>query len=250
VALGEEASWAVVNEAKSHDIDCQKMVDEFGVVEAAEMLLAQAQEALEAGVKGDQVTAILDMGKSLSERASSLGPRAGQVPDVDLEARSESDPTPERKAAEQMVADAGLPVPQDPDGEPPALPRDLEGLSDREVRKYHGIYNAYFTRVLWLIGLERADADSAERLADWYRSKALASSPAVDDKGDKVPQGVRMADADQDDDAQLWRKRAVQHKANLHLLYSLKDAYAANIERLSRDWTMRQQEYERSGGAR
>lgn len=243
---------AIVNEAKSHGVDTAGLVEDHSPEATAEELVRLAREAMGRGAKGDHVTAILGLWESFQgEPKDPIGDDTGgsQESSGALPAPSQ-EPTPARQGAEELVRREGLPVPSELDGDPPEMPRDLTATGDREARRLHSEFNAYLARVNYLIGIERADRESAERLADFHEKRALASTAPQDAAGDKVPQHVRLAQASQDPEARGWRDRAVQHAANLTLLYQLRDIYAGNIDRVSRDWSMRMNEFQVSGSLR
>ena len=248
--LDEQQAKAVLNEAQSR----LGIVEPSGVdvVTAASALLEEMQAELQESVprfSPKDLRAILEFAETFDKGSPGQGKPVQGMSSEAPAAPASSLPTPEREEAEALVASHRLAVPGMPEGDPPEMPRDLTDVGDREARKLHSEFNAYLAWVTWLIGVERSDKDSAERLADFHQAKALAATPAMEN-GEKVPQHVRLAKAQQDPEAVEWRKRAVQHGANLHLLFSLKDVYAGNVERLSRDWRMRVDEFTMSGGAR
>lgn len=251
---------AIIAEAQAQEVFAGPMPDAGQLIEEAVKLLALADEAYDNGVRGDHVVRIRSMGEShrspdpvepeSEEQKGSMGLKESMSQERAQSLPTPHDvPTPERAEAERMVTAHGFPIPTHPDGEPPEMPRDLTQTGDKEARRLHSEFNAWLNRLQYVIGLERADADSAERLADFHEAQALRKTDSVDENGDKVPQHVRLAIAKGDAEAAKWRQRATQHNANLKLLYALKDAYAGNIERLKQDWRMRSDEFQFGGGA-
>jgi hypothetical protein len=258
--MNVEQAEAIVIEAKAQGV---VVYDTGDAVADAEVLLKQAQDAYDGGVRGDHVTRILKMGGVLSpgsqgsSKTETIDTMAQPVP-VQEKSSGElqsghPDPTPYRSAAEGFVQAQGLPVPPAMAGEPSEMPRDFTTVGDREIRKLHGEYGAYLARVSFLLGIERADKEAAERLAEHNKNRALreaATSPHYDGTDKIKPQHVMLAEAAADPEVEKWSERVAQHEANLSLLYTLRDIYSGHVERLSKEWRMRVDEWQMSGGSR
>jgi len=149
-----------------------------------------------------------------------------------------------------MIKAEGLPIPSHLDEDPPEMPRDLTECGDRELRRLHSIFNAYLNRVAYMLGLERADEKAASRILEQESKRALREVEKVDENGRNKPQHVLLAEAASDPKVVAWDERLAQHEANLAMLYTMRDIYSGNVERISKEWRMRQDEWTKSGGAR
>lgn len=139
-----------------------------------------------------------------------------------------------------------LPVPHEWQDEPSELPRDFTQLSDREVRKLSSEYNAYFTRTLWLLAIERSDLANATHLLDDAQRKALLQVEKKDSSGKAKTIAVMEAEAGNDPDVQTYSGKVYTHEDRIIVLKALSEIYSSNIERLSREASMRKDEFERS----
>jgi hypothetical protein len=143
-----------------------------------------------------------------------------------------------------------FPIPPQLEGDPPEMPRDLTTVGDRHCRRLHSEFNAWLARTNFLLGLERADEAAAEALAEHHERVAYAKLDRLDAGGKSKPGTVLRAEASADTEALEWRRRASEHKQRLVVLYSLRDIYASNVERLRSDWRMRRDEFDMQGGNR
>ena len=136
-----------------------------------------------------------------------------------------------------------LPVPPEVQGEIMPMPRDLTTLSDRELRRMMGEYNALFARAVWLTAVEGSDLANSEHMVE--HSLRVARRRVRAD-GVKRTQEELNDEAHADEDVQLWEQRHVEHDKLFREYRSLKDIYSGHLERLSREASIRDQEYQRS----
>lgn len=140
-----------------------------------------------------------------------------------------------------------LPIPRDWEGEPEDMPRDISDLSDRDVRRISGEYNAYLSRAKWLFSVEIADLANSTHLRDHAYRVALRKIPRVDSATDKAKlKEVIDAEAREDAEFAKYDEAVLYHQNRVGQLKALVDIYSGNVDRLSREWTMRQDEYEKS----
>lgn len=163
---------------------------------------------------------------------------------------SESDlreTAPADSSAEAMVRKENLPIPKGVSGEePPEMPRDLVELGDREVRRYHGIYNAFAARARWLLGVSTSDLANATYLRDEALRIARRKVNRLDPETEKARTIETINDeAKEDPDYQMWTERVNKHSHDVGIWKTLVEIYQGNVDRLSREWTMRTDEYER-----
>lgn len=136
----------------------------------------------------------------------------------------------------------GMPLPQSDGTEPPVeLPFDVSAMDDAEVRRYHGIFNHYFARARY----ELAEQSAALTAAEHLRDNAFRKSYSKLDKRDKTLK-VLETEAMEDSEYQSWNRNVLEHEQNVIKLKALAEIYSKNVEVLSREATIRQNEYERS----
>jgi hypothetical protein len=223
VPLSEEEATAIVNEARQRGIVVSPDLDNLA---AAGVIVEQAREAYEDGVRGQAVEVILRL--------------AGEA--LPLAAKG-----PVRELIE--VGGEHFPVPTELDGDRPEMPRDLTTVSDRECRRLHSQFNAWLARTTFLVGVARSDLAAAEHMLEAARRRVLKAVPKRDDQGKTRTAQLINVDVDTHPEVVEWEAALAQHKRDLVILYALKDVYAGNVERLSRDWKMRSDEHawERNG---
>lgn len=140
----------------------------------------------------------------------------------------------------------GLPVPEDLHGEPTPLPADFTELVPKEIMRLHSIYNAYYARARWMLAITANKLANVAHLRDAeYRRayKEIVEEAEVDGKKptkDYIDSLARQDDAyvDYDNKVKLYSEDATSYKA-------LVEIYGGNVDRLSREWTMRQDEEKR-----
>lgn len=168
-------------------------------------------------------------------------------PDSAPEPRPTANTAPEAEPeSEGWMRKNKLPIPQSPE-EQADLPSDLTTLDDRLLRKYHSLNNGYLGRARWLLGIATGDLIRAEHLRDEAFRKALLKVHRIDPKTDK-PKSVAAMDAEakEDIDYQDWAEAANKHEREVAIRKSVVDIYQGNVAVLSREWTMRTEEFERS----
>lgn len=148
--------------------------------------------------------------------------------------------------AETMAGVDHLPIPKEWQDEPTELPRDFTELTDRELRKLSSEYNAYFVRTLWLLAVERTDLANATHLLDDALRKALLQVEKKDAAGKAKTVAIMEAEANDDSEVQKYKANVYMHEDRIIVLKALSEIYNSNIERLSRDASMRKDEFERS----
>jgi hypothetical protein len=239
--------------------------DSEETVQLGEYYLAEARKAIDAGMKDEAIEKIVEIGGGESDAGADAVVDKSPVdsPDepVDDPDPAETEGTVSRETrgspsrGRPDVGEASsplgenLPVPAEIEGDVAEMPRDLTKLSDRQLRRLHGEYNACLSRVTWLIAIESSDLANAMHMREHAFNKALKKLERLDPETDK-PKLKIVLDAEAFDDPEWidWDKKFRKHETKLKMLKSLKEIYASNVDRLSRDWTMRSEEWQRSGG--
>jgi len=127
------------------------------------------------------------------------------------------------------------------------IPLHIHDLSDVEVRRYHGIFNHYYARARYALADETASLNAAEHLRDAAMRKALSDASEINILNEtKKPATVLTAEASLNEDYIEWDEKTREHEQNVIRLKALVDIYGKNVDVLSREATIRQNEFERS----
>lgn len=226
----------------------------------AEYFLREAESAIEQGwgYKEPAVCAIIELatGKEVIEPdeypPDIVRPRAADDPEPDMTITSEPDAAEVVTVidADEFAAAAttyqSLPIPPDIAEAVVTLPSDLTGLTDVEVRRYHSQFNSLLARATWVLSQASNDLAAAEHLFDAAYRKALKSVDKIDPYTEKA-KIAKVLEAETMEDITVMAKDDIVQvlKANVVSLKALRDVYASNVSTTSREWTMRQDEYEK-----
>lgn len=211
-------------------------------VALAEYYLEQAIGCVDEGSKDPPLVEIVKIGReglsSQAESASEQPPSAVGGSEGEVESPAGATPSPPEAP--------DLPVPGDLNEDAPQVPRDLTELSDREIRRFSGIYQAYLSRVTWLVATKASDAANAKHLREAELRRAVAEV-RKGHVGQKVTERQIEQEAESRADVEKWTERALELDDELRKLKALKEIYKETIDRLSREASMRQDEFVRSG---
>lgn len=216
------------------------------LVEAEEM----SQEEFEADMAEGEV---IDKPEPVVNYASSGdGPpkSSGGYSESDLrEPESAPEPNTAIKATseeEDFMAANKLPIPQPVAIEDNGLPADLTTLDDRVLRRYHSLYNGFLARSRWLLGVATGELIRAEHLRDEALRVSLLKVNRIDPKTEKPKSiGTLDAEAKESVDYQDWAEAANKHEREVAMRKAVVDIYQSNVAVLSREWTMRTEQWER-----
>ena len=150
-------------------------------------------------------------------------------------------------AEEEGKTYGNLPVPPDIEGDTRPLPADLSALSDKDLRRHHSENNAYLARVIYMLGREQNELANAKHLFDAAYRKALKDVDRLDPDTEKAKlKEVIDQEVREDEEVQEWDERVTVHETHVTDLKALKEIYSSNVSVCSREWTMRQDEWEKS----
>lgn len=221
-----ETAKALINECKSRGYyELAIPEDESKIIAVAEKLNEKALEAFNSGKKGEDIRAIIAIGETLNSA-------------------SEDSPDDRRYSKLIMEEIEGLPVPVKPEGQEVQMPFSLETLTDREILKFIGIFNSCAAYANYQYSLEEAGEASAKIIADEYFDKFLVESEKKDPQTNK-PKTNRQLEAEamvSDKNIAKWRKLQQEHAVKANRYKRLRDIYTDNCERLSRAFTVIQDE--------
>lgn len=129
------------------------------------------------------------------------------------------------------------------------LPFDLTQESDEAIRRLHSAFTSYFARAAYVAKLEGQLADACKHIGDKKHAEVMASLPRIDEETKKEKNVTLLkAEAENDPTVELWRDRHLSHSMMASNSKKDCDIYEKNISSLSREWTMRHEEYEHTGG--
>jgi hypothetical protein len=151
------------------------------------------------------------------------------------------------------MAQLGLPAPkQMPADQVPEFPKDLTAITDNELRRLHGAFDAMAAWAAYNFALEENDLQSADLLANFKRGEIIEIIDKVDPLTGKAKLLAQIeAEADHHPEVVRWRVIATRHRAVVRLLKAQRDMYQGHVERCSREWTFRNDAWlKMSGGSK
>lgn len=233
--MNNDIALAIINEAKSHeiiDLDIPETENQQQIL--AEELLIMAKEAWDDGNRSEAVSAIHHI--------------------AELQEKTEQAKQPQKNNELhkmqylESIKENELPIPPEIEIEIPDIPLDLTNLSDREIMRLHGVYNACSARANWLYAQEEAGESAAKKIADHIYNEWVVSADKIDAKSKKPKtKDVLYAEAILETDSLgEWWDTYKTHATSAKKYSRLRDIYDNNCDRLSRQWTMRTEEKEHS----
>ena len=196
--------------------------DSEDIIKEAHFYLAEATKAYEDGMKGDKtIKEIMNLGKKLNYQTD--GPILG---------------------SDEVMLYRGLPIPEDLHGEPTKLPEDFTQLSPKEIMRLHSIYNAYAARARWMLAIATNKMANVTHLRDAEYRRAYSEIHEANSEK-KLTQPLLDAAARNDPEFIKLNDRVKVFTEDVTTLKALTEIYYGNVDRLSREWTMRQDEDKR-----
>lgn len=223
-----QRALSILNEAKNQGIISQEIPnDDSTKVVLADTIVSEAQKAHDKGQKSDKIMRILFAAEVTFEDKDKDTVRFEQLLGQELE--------------------GGIPIPDDIEGDPPNIPIDIPSLSTKEQRFLHGAFNAVSARVGWLYAQEEAAQKAAKIVADEHEERYIIHADRKDYGGKAKAAALLKAEA-RDNDPQLvkWRDEEKKHEIAAGKYYRLLEIYNNCCDRISRQWTMAQDEKEHS----
>jgi hypothetical protein len=146
-------------------------------------------------------------------------------------------------SGEDVKLEYNLPIPPDIEREPTPFPVDFTVLTEKELRRLHGEYNSYLGRAKWLL------ATSANRLAnavylreDEYRKAFKDSHNKLTLVGEKPTRDLLDSLAKTTEEYKKYDLDAKNEQEKVTIYKALAEIYGGNVDRLSREATMRADE--------
>lgn len=273
---------AILNEVKNGGYEDQPMPeDDQAKLERAEWWVGEASKAWSNGMRTDTIKSVLTMGGALTAEAEAEAAPTIDEPEEqpveilkseDLPPKPEPEPEPEPtaevygspseavKAAESVEAEGkavkepgqptspatreNLPIPAEIQGEPVEMPIELAAESDGAIRRLHGVYAAYAARVDYLTAVESQHLHHAKIVLQHEMDRARRAVPKLIDGTDKAKLSADIeAEVRDDEGVVAWQQKVDNLESSLIELKALAAIYARNIGVLSREWSMRTDEF-------
>lgn len=140
-----------------------------------------------------------------------------------------------------------LPIPKDPDFKYEHLPADFTELTDMEIRRYSSHNQHFLNRARYLLSQVINHQANALHLRDEaYRRAYKESHDSIVNEGERPTKDLIDSYAKEDAEFKRYDEDAIEAQADIVSLKALVEVYSGNVERLSREWTMRQNEWEKT----
>lgn len=149
---------------------------------------------------------------------------------------------------EEAIARERMHIPSPPTEQAPEVPWDWTKMSDQELQRLYGVFSGFGYYVDYRYARENRIALLCKQAADEMARDLLVASVKYDEKGKEIKVTDREAAIESDENVKLWRKRQRRHEAFASALRSEREGYYKLLENLSRHESMRQDEWQRSGG--
>jgi hypothetical protein len=259
MAIDAKTALAIINEYKAGGFEDEVTYDPDNkeeLISYATYLFEQAQKAFDEGERDNAIQTIIFLGNSpvtdkSYPRRSSGGLSESDERETDVAERALK-LGQEIREGKTMIMPAevaiqeNLPVPQHIEGDADPMPRDLTVIDDKKCRKLSGEYNAYLSRVTYLLGVELGDLKRAEHLLEAAHASVLRVVNIIDPKTEK-PKLAKVIEAEilADNEVAYLSEAVSKHEATVDMLKALQSIYSGNVSLLSREWTMRQNEWEK-----
>jgi len=237
IPIGEEAPSRTDGDPERTE-DAGESAAEHGK-ERAPQPEHQSGDELTAGESVQEPPAPVSESPALTESperpARPRGGSSGDVPDT-------------RPPAASVIANEKLPIPSQIEGEPHEMPLDITSADDRLIRRLHGEYGAFVARTTWLLAQAGSDFSNAVHLAAEARRDALRKVSKIDDETGKAKLAMHIqAELDDDPEVKKWASKVQSHERDMEELKALKEIYSGYVTRLSREMSMRNDEFSRGG---
>jgi hypothetical protein len=218
---------SVLTEAVSHGVITAMPEDEKVRIKTAEELVNYAQVQFEQFHNREpSVCAILFANGTQPEGKEKLEENSS---------RKEADTSTE------IREDAGIPK-ADEESALDLVVDDFTSLSDVELRKLHSQFNAIASRTAFQHMHEENAALDCKLVANEREDKLIR--PLMDGKKTK---SLLLSEVSNDKELVKWRERQHNHEKHMRHLKTEYDVAISNVERISREWSMRSQERNGSG---
>lgn len=205
------------------------------------------EEVLEAAREQGYIDEFPDTQKK-KDRLAELTLKNFGAEDLGLKANAEPLSPAESLYAEALNEEIeNIPVSPVIEGDVPNLPLELMELSDSELMRLHGVFNALSARVGWLYAIEEAGENAAKLVVDQFENDYMAQADRKDFGGKAKSHAVLKAEAIKTfPEIKVWKTRQHKHSVKASKYKRLLERFDLNCDRLSRQYTYRTNEREHS----
>jgi flagellar basal body rod protein FlgC len=241
--------------------------EEKDLIDLADYFVEEARLALGDGMDNEHINAIINLAKAsppvLSDAAvhNHDGAPPGEINDWDegkeqvggayFVPKEVADTYPRRSSGGFSESDLrdyeGLPIPQAVESAyAQDMPTDLTELGDKAVRRAYSAFGSYLNRARWRLAIANSNLANANHLKDEaYRTEYIRVKREAITNEEKLTIEDLQNLAKDSDQYKEWSKRVADHSAEATNWKALVEIYGGNVDRLSREWTMRTEQYER-----
>lgn len=152
------------------------------------------------------------------------------------------------ETVEQELAADRKHVPEPPADEAPELPWDWTKASDTEIQSLYSYYSLLAYYKSFVLTREERVALECKRAADELANELLKVTDKYDAKGKDKKITLLEAEVEADPNVANWRRLQKKHEAYCASARRERNSLYKLVESLSRFETMRQQEWQRTGG--
>lgn len=248
--LGAVFAYEEENENREEIMDAlNEIAQERGLTTSGEEE-TDAEEGEEEGSEGTEDGSDADASDD-SGRASKKSRRKGRSDEAeeDEEAGGEPDHDELIKHVTDRVEEEHFAIPAPLPENITTLPFDLTELSDKEVRQHYSAFLSYFGRACYVAKIEKQLAIACKHVADDAYDDVIAGTEKIDPETEKEKTATQLkAEAERHPKVRRWRKREREHNALKESMRADAEIYKQNLDSLSREWTMRTEEIDHSGG--
>lgn len=259
-----QTARAILAEAAAGNyLDRELPLEELDVIDLAQYYYDEAVLGHEEGMRDEHILAIIGLGSQVSPPVLSES--------ADLTQQEETPPGefnswrevpqnvkgyPRRSSGGYSESDLrerentfepeDLPIPKPLPEVPYDMPTDLTEIGDKALRRLYSAFNAYSGRARWMLAISQSNLANATHLRDEsYRAAYLIYHRRAQVEGEKLSQAILENLAKESDDYKSWEEKVSKHEKEVTNWRALSDIYSKNVEILSREWTMRTEQYER-----
>lgn len=138
----------------------------------------------------------------------------------------------------------GLPIPKPIDEPAPHLPLDFTTLDDETLRMLHSTYNGYLARARFNHAMAVNITAAATHLKDdAYRKAYKEWAKKLEDEGTRPTKDLIDVYTREDEVFVMFERDARIEQQKVNSYKALVEIYAGNVDRLSREFTMRSTDY-------
>ena len=241
--MNKKLAKAILNEVKNGGFLTGDLPEnKHELTTLAQEWVEAAQAEFEKGMKNDTVLAIIHLAEQLEQGTNTaVADKEGEEPGPAL-AVAET----HLSTLDKIVSRENLPVPKELDDAPEPMPVDLTEVADKKIRFLASAFNAYLNRARWKHAIATSDLANAQHLRDHeYRKAYKRVYTEMIDSGTRPTKEAVDSFVQEDPTVIEWNKEVSNHQNNVAAFKALIDIYSSNVDRLSRESTIRHNEWER-----